>query len=252
MSIPLGTRVVPFSALFDPAHDYLDPEFERTVNAFVSEFMPSAPLALLDTTSDFAAERWEISPPAFHTPVRIAFPGRAETRTVWAVQNNSVSQPTFLESRLRYAQGLELGEDLEVHAESNNAVRMFLWFDQNDAEEAARLADTAYEADSGHERRLAFPWAFGRFYLPGDSLTDKDLLAEQFVVAQYTGGQGRLSEDEQFRVVGIDRGDARRMLARLCVRVHERWVRPLRTSAGDVYVTLDERTPLEQLASAFE
>lgn len=209
--------------------NYKDDVFRSDVEDFMRRMMPGGPMGLLDTDGEDSFERWEIQSKGRYVVEEYARPDEDG----WVVRDTDGDD--YLDGRGATSYAREDGEEIPVYD------------DERDAQSAADEANQEHD----NESRYGFPWANSWWYRPDEVITDEDLKAAGFVVAQYLGGGGRWREDEWFRLAGIDGGGysfSGAHFAALYAIVSERLEWKVATANGPAYITVAKKDPLQILA----
>lgn len=185
--------VVPLKVLVRDRCNIMDEKFEREVDHFMRDFMPSFPLGLLDTDDP---DKWEIEASYSVVQVDVEPITAPDGSSVHAVVDETLSKE-IIAAVLKAAEDCKLdagvGETWWVVVNESGALVDDRVFDfEDDADE--------YRRDREDESRYGFPWAWGTAWMPR-GVTDSELQAAGFVVANYLGGDG-----SGYRLAGIDGG----------------------------------------------
>jgi hypothetical protein len=256
---------VVYSTLCD-GHNIQDQKFKDEVNRFMERSMPGGPMGLLSTHF----ERWEILMDPVHSVEEIERtlytctscglevekadevccrdeeeepePVKAELHAHYVIRNEKTAELVTKSRETRH-----LGdEDIEWRGIAN----VLVWQCEEDAERDREELDQSYFSKHGNEGH-GFPWAHGWWHLPEQFIKDEELQAAGFTVATYTGGDGDTRNDDQFRLCGIDGGgygffEVHFAKLYAIVASNREWT--TETEQGTVYITMDERSELRQIA----
>lgn len=221
---------VRFKDLCPDRCNFKDKAFEQHVTEFMGQNMPGFPIGLLDTTSPEAYDRWQVEPEKRWVVVEVTIPSVScaecgEEYTPEAAKAKGICCPLEV-----LASSADADEDYEpmieesadwlllsdshydgTYAESGSSytvlyegVEVAAWDPRTP--EAAVFAAQEADGESAHESQHGFPWANSWVFLPDDRVTNEDLEDAGFTVATYIGGKADYSEDETYRLCGIDGG----------------------------------------------
>jgi len=221
---------LPGSRLLDSSADEV---LHRFVKAWLNEFMPRLPMGLLSTSF----RRWRVHAGPWHKIERLR-----EGEDLWFVLRNEDTRE-LLKHGGRYC--LYKGRVCPDPTAVVGPDLIFAWEHIEDATEACDVANQVYEEDRGHEHRYNTPWSGMTAYMPDERINERLLHEVGLTVASYhTPASG------DYVLCGIDTPtrNVERLLMRLCFLVHDERDWTVQTEAGLVYVTMDERQPIEMLA----
>lgn len=213
---------------------------------FMEKWLPGFSLSLLE--KDY--ERWDMLPKPWFSVVRLPYTAEEDEHEVWGWGIQEVNYGHSVGDNT-HEWATELWSYLSSRPEWDSTDgNSWVWEEEADAEDAAEEASRWYEHEHGHEHRHGHPWANNFVYIPDERISTKDLLSAGFVAANYQDSDG-----DWVRCCGIDGGGYGFMephFIKLYFLHVDRfdWLHE-RADGTKVYVTFDNRHPLEKLADSF-